>query len=98
VKAGTSAIVVQTVFLVSVLGGVVSLVAAVGIARTHWRTDVARFSSETNALNVLLRPASYVASGLGAIRTLTLLGCGLLGVALLCLVYELLVSLAVVQR
>jgi hypothetical protein len=89
---------VQTVFLVSVLGGVVSLVAAVAVARQHWRTDVARFSHETNALKVLVRPASYVASGLAVIRTLTLIGCGLLVVALLCLVYELLVSLAVVQR
>jgi len=80
---------VQTVFLVSVLGGVVSLVAAVATARTHWRTDAEPFGRRTRAFSVLARPVScVVASAIPLVRSLTVLGCGLLAIALLCLAYQ----------
>ena len=79
----------QPLFLTSVVAGVLVLVAAISVARLHWRTDVAPFGRHTNAIKVLARPASYVRpSALRAIRTLTLAGCTLFGVALGCLVYQ----------
>ncbi len=79
----------QALFLTSVLAGAVSLVAAIGVARLHWRPDLAPFSRHTNALNVLARPASYAHPvALRVIRMLTLVGCKLFGVALVCLVFE----------
>ena len=79
----------QAIFLTSVLGAVVSLVAAIGVARLHWRTDVAPFGRDTNTVKVLARPACFARpSALGAIRTLTVLGCALFAVALGCLIYQ----------
>jgi hypothetical protein len=49
---------VQAVFLTSVLGGVASLIAAIGVARFIWRMDVAPFGRHTNAIKVLARPSS----------------------------------------
>ena len=80
---------VQAIFLTSLFGGVVSLVAAVGVARLNWRRDVAPFGRRTDSVKVLARPASYAAaSAAGSIRTLAGIGYGLLGVAILCLLYQ----------
>ena len=86
---------VQAVFLVSVLAGVASLVAAISVTRFHWRSDIAPYSRQTSAFKVLARPQSYaMASALGVIRTLTLIGYGLLAVAILCIAYQLLNDLS----
>ena len=80
----------QVLFLTSVGAGVLTLVAAISVARLHWRTDVAPFGRHTNAIKVLARPALYARpSALRAIRTLTIVGCTSFGVALGCLVYQL---------
>ena len=80
---------VQALFLVSVLGGAASLVAAIGVARANWREDVAPFGRQTSARRVLARPESYAeASVLSLIRTLTTIGFGCLGVAILCIAYQ----------
>jgi hypothetical protein len=80
---------IQALFLTSVLGGVVSLVAAIAVARMNWRPDVAPFGRHTNSHRVVARPASFVAgSALGRVRMLTGIGYGLIGLAILCLLYE----------
>jgi hypothetical protein len=94
-KRGRNVTTVQGVFLVSVLGGATSLIAAIGVARSHWRPDVAPFGRQANAFKVLARPESYaVASVLGVIRGLTTFGYGLLGIAVFCLAYQFLKDLA----
>ena len=66
-----------------------SLVAAIAVARMHWRPDVAPFGRHTSSHLVLARPASFVVgSALGRVRMLTGIGCGLLGLAILCLLYQ----------
>jgi hypothetical protein len=80
---------VHTLFIASVLGATACLVAAIVVARLHWRHDIAPFGRDTNALRVLLRPASYTReSSVAGIRVLTVLGCALYAAALLCLVYQ----------
>lgn len=80
---------VQALFLMSLFGGVASLVAAILVARLHWRSDVTPFGRRTNAFKVLASPASYAAPpALPLIRRLTVIGYGLVGVAIVCLVYQ----------
>jgi len=67
----------------------VSLVAAIAVARTNWRPDVAPFGRHTSSHQVLARPASFVVgSALGRVRILTGIGYGLVGLAILCLLYQ----------
>jgi len=51
---------IQVLFLGSVLGGVTSLVGAIGVARLRWRSDVTPFGRQTNSFKVLALPALYV--------------------------------------
>jgi len=85
---------VQVLFLASVLGGVTSLVGAIGVARLRWRSNVAPFGRQTNAFKVLALPGSYVVeSAVPLIRTLTFLGCGLVGGGIVCLIYQFLADI-----
>jgi len=85
---------IQVLFLGSVLGGVTSLVGAIGVARLRWRSDVTPFGRQTNSFKVLALPALYVVeSAVPLIRTLTFLGCGLVGAGIVCLVYQVLAEL-----
>jgi len=84
----------EAIFLVGLLGGIASLVAAIGVARQNWRRDVAPFSRHTSSFKVLARPGSYAsATAVGSIRALTAIGYGLLGAAILSLGYQLLADL-----
>jgi hypothetical protein len=84
----------QAVFLIGLLGGIASLVAAVGVARQNWRRDIAPFSRQTSSFKILTDPGSYAsASAVGSIRTLTAIGYGLFGAAILSLGYQLLADL-----
>jgi hypothetical protein len=79
----------QAIFLTSALGGVVSIVAAIGVARLYWRTDIAPFGRHTNSIKVLSRPAFYARPvALGAIRALTHIGYTFFAVAVSCLIYQ----------
>ena len=49
----------QALFLIGVLGGAGSLIAAIAVARLHWQADIAPFGRRPNSLKVLARPASY---------------------------------------
>jgi len=84
----------QAVFLIGLLGGIASLVAAIGVARQNWRRDIAPFSRQTSSFKILADPGSYAsASAVGSIRTLTAIGYGLFGAAILSLGYQLLADL-----
>lgn len=85
----------QALFLVSVLAGTAPLIAAIGIARWHWRVDSVPYR-ETYAFSVLRRPASYVSPGwVGPVRALALVGSCLIALAVGCLAYQLLVDLGI---
>lgn len=65
----------QTAFLVLLALGIVLLLAAKLIVRTHWRTDIAAFSRRTFTFHVLLHPDRYVQPAyLTAVRWLTAAG------------------------
>jgi hypothetical protein len=84
----------QAIFLIGLLSGIASLVAAIGVARQNWRRDIAPFSRQTSSFKILADPGSYAsASAVGSIRTLTAIGYGLFGVAILSLGYQLLADL-----
>ena len=84
--------IVQAIFLVSVIAGALMLVGAVGVARMHWRADCLPYR-ETYAFALLRRPASFVdAAWVRRVRALSLAGSCLLAIAIGCLVYQLLVD------
>jgi len=84
----------KTLFLASLFAGVACLVAAIAVARLNWRPDVAPFDRRTNSVKVLARPEQFAAgSSLGLIRALTAVGYGLLGVASLSVIYQMLVNM-----
>ena len=87
------ALTVQALFLVSVLAGTGALIAAIAIARCHWRLDVAPYR-ETYAFSVLRHPASYVTPDwVRSVRTRALVGMCLMALAVGCLSYQLVVDL-----
>jgi len=86
---------VQAIFLTTVLGGTACLVAAITVARFNWRSDVPPFIQVSSAFKVLARPSSYVvAPTVPLVRALTLIGYGLLGIAFICLAYQLFTDLS----
>ena len=79
----------QATFLVTVIAGALTLVAAVGTARMHWRVDVTPYR-ETYAFNVLRHPAAYVRPQWAAkVRILAIVGVCLLVLAVGCLAFQL---------
>jgi hypothetical protein len=85
---------IQALFLLSVVAGALTLGAAIGIARTHWRLDIEPYR-ERYSFSVLRRPSSYVQPDwVGSVRVLALVGCCLIAVAVGCLTYQLAVDLA----
>lgn len=65
----------QTAFLLLLALGIVLLLAAKLIVRTHWRTDIAPFSRRTFTFHVLLHPDRYIQRAyLPPVRLLTAAG------------------------
>ncbi|HXX83509.1 MAG TPA: hypothetical protein VEN29_05955 [Casimicrobiaceae bacterium] len=85
---------IQALFLMSVIVGPLTLVAAIVIARMHWRLGIGPYR-EGYAFRVLARPSSYVQPDwIGSVRALALVGCCFIAVATGSLIYPLAVALA----
>lgn len=70
--------------------GILALVAAIGVARWNWRSDLAPYSRRTNPFDVLRRPSRYTeARAAGAVAALARLGAASLIVAVAALAVEL---------
>jgi hypothetical protein len=78
----------QGLFLTSVIAAALALVAANGIARMHWRSDIGPYR-ERYAFSILHRPGSYVQPDwVGSVRALAIVGCCFVAVACGCLIYQ----------
>ena len=85
---------IQALFLVSVVAAPFTLLAAIMIARMHWRLDIGPYR-EGYAFRILARPSSYVQPDwVGSVRALALAGGSLLATSFGSLVYQLAVALA----
>ena len=79
----------ETVFLVTLIGGIALLVAALAVARLNWRKDVTAFGRGSSTVDIALHPERYaVREALPLIRVLTLLGAALLAGAVAMLLGE----------
>ena len=79
---------IQALFLLSVIAGALTLVAAIFTARMHWRLDIGPYH-ERYAWRVLRRPGSYVQQEwVGSVQALALVGCCLVAVAIGSLIYQ----------
>lgn len=79
----------QTVFLVSLLAGNISLVGALGAARWNWRKDIPPFGRQSEVADILLHPDRYAAPrAIPLIRVLGLVGSVLLIIVIASLAYQ----------
>ena len=49
----------EALFLTTVLGGTILLIAGIMVARLNWRSDVPPYSLRTRSTDVLLHPEKY---------------------------------------
>jgi hypothetical protein len=77
-------------FILSLLCGILCLVAGLFITRLTWRSDVAPYGMHSPTLEIALHPERFArADRLGVIRLLNLLGAGLVLCAVAVLLYDL---------
>ena len=80
----------QTVFLVFLSAGIISLVGAIGAARWNWRKGIPPFGLDTKVIQVLLHPERYTQpQAIPFVRVLGLAGSVFLAVALAAVGYQL---------
>jgi hypothetical protein len=79
---------IEGLFLTSVVAAALVLVAAIALARMHWRSDIGPYR-ERYAFSILRRPGSYVQPDwVRPVRTLAVVGCSFVAVACGCLIYR----------
>jgi hypothetical protein len=77
-------------FLLLLIGGVLSLVAGLFLTRANWRADIEPFGRRSRAFQIALHPENYAtARRLGAIRFLNATGAALLCASLAVVGYDL---------
>lgn len=88
---------IQAAFLVSLFAAICFLVAAVVIARVHWRPDIEPYGRQTNVLHLMRNLPLYVMPGAVArVRRLEIVGVLFLICAVGALAYKLTADLAAI--